>query len=65
MHTTRLALLTPEDGRQRAAEATTFPIDPNAPDGPDRSGYLALHSLARTRVRGHPVTLTLARAGPA
>jgi hypothetical protein len=52
-----------EGGRQRASNARTFPINPDAPGGPDRAQYLARHYLARTPVREHP--RTLAQAGPA
>jgi NAD(P)H-dependent flavin oxidoreductase YrpB (nitropropane dioxygenase family) len=43
----------PEHGQHRPSEAGTFPIDPNAPGGPDRPEYLARHDLARTPMREH------------
>ena len=49
----------------RSSATKTFPIDPNAPGGPDRSAYLARHHLARTPVRARLPTLEFAQAGPA
>jgi hypothetical protein len=63
--TTTAGRQTTEHGHQRPPETRTFPIDPNAPGGPDRSAYLARHHLARPPVRARLPTLELAQAGPA
>jgi hypothetical protein len=41
-----------------------FPIDPNAPGGPDRSDSLRLSYLDHTRVRKRLPTLTFSQANP-
>jgi hypothetical protein len=41
-----------------------FPIDPNAPSGPDRSESLRRSHLDHTLVREHLPTLTLSQGNP-